>query len=329
MKLDRDFISGIVEKLPPTQFKKDGQYHGSARLFRLVAIDPKGRRFIVSCEVTGEFRALIAKALGKSGAMPKNDATDTPGWRSFAFDVRASVKVEPGRDGAPKFAVDVDEVKRRELDGAAGVFAKMLGKVFDEAVTKLADGRAATMSGKLNDKMLKQVEAFKKYGVFQEIEYAADGIVLRFDVTRLKSDGIAGYVYAEPAPGTVPFHRYKRPRWGDHFYTTDGSISSQTGYIYEKVACHVLDHPAPGTLPLEDWRRPRESYYITHPDAQALTRLGYHPEPVACHVYPEPKEGTVPLYRFVDPAQWASLLFNSSPCGVCEITIRSRTDALA
>ena len=255
MKLDRDFISGIVEKLPPTQFKKDGQYHGSARSFRLVAIDPKGRRFIVSCEVTGEFRAPIAKALGKSGAMPKNDATDTPGWRSFAFDVRASVKVEPGRDGAPKFAVDVDEVKQRAR-WRAGVFAKMLGKVFDEAVTKLADGRAATMSGKLNDKMLKQVEAFKKYGVFQEIEYAADGIVLRFDVTRLKSDGIAGYVYAEPAPGTVPFHRYKRPRWGDHFYTTDGSISSQTGYIYEKVACHVLDHPAPGTLPLEHWRRP-------------------------------------------------------------------------
>jgi hypothetical protein len=302
VKLDRDFIAGLIEKLPPTPFKKDGQYHGSARSYRLVGIDPKGRRFLVACEVGGEFRAPVGAALRRSEPAPKAEATNTPGWRSFTFDVTASVKVEPGSDGTPKFAVDVEEVKRRELEGAAGVLAKVLGKLFDDVVTKAADGKAATMSAKLNAKMLKQVESFKQYGVFCGIDYASDAVVLRFDVTRFKSEGIVGYVYAEPEPGTVPLYRYLRAGFGDHFYTTDTPPSGPPGYVYEGVACHVLNHSEPGAVALERWRRPRESLYITHPvDSLPLTRQGYRPEAIAYYVYPDPKPGTVPFYRFVDP----------------------------
>ena len=223
VKLDRDFLSGLVEKLPPAPFQKAGQYHGSARNFRLVAIDPKGRRFIVACEVSGEFRPPVATALRipdpPSTPVARNPDAQRPGWRSFAFDVRASVRVEPGVDGTPKFAVEVDEVKRRELDGAAGLLAKVLGKLFDDIVTKVADGKAATMSAKLNARVLKQVEAFKQYGVFCAIEYSPDDVVLRFDVTRLKSEGVAGYVFGTPEPGTTPLYRFVRPTVGDHFFT--------------------------------------------------------------------------------------------------------------
>jgi hypothetical protein len=302
VKLDRDFLAGLIEKLPPTPFKKDGQYHGSVRSYRLLGIDPKARRFLVACEVSGEFRPPVAAALRRSEPAPKPEATDTPGWRTFAFDVKASVKVEPGPDGTPRFAVDVDEVKRRELEGAAGVLAKVLGTLFDDAVTKVADGKAATLSAKLNSKMIQQVESFKQYGVFCGIDYGADAVVLRFDVTRFKSEGIVGYVYAEASPGSVPLHRYVRAWPGDHFYTTDTPPNGLPGYTYEGVACHVLDHPEPGSVPLERWRRPRESLYITHPaDPQSLIRQGYRPETIAFYVYPDAKPGTVPLYRFVDP----------------------------
>src|SRR4051812_20953758 len=33
--LDREFIAGLVEKVPPAAFQKAGQYRGSARGFRL------------------------------------------------------------------------------------------------------------------------------------------------------------------------------------------------------------------------------------------------------------------------------------------------------
>ena len=63
VKLDKDFIAGLIEKLPEAKFSKDGQYRGAARKFRLDAIDPVKRRFIVGCEVSGEFRPPIAGAL--------------------------------------------------------------------------------------------------------------------------------------------------------------------------------------------------------------------------------------------------------------------------
>ena len=40
VRLDKDFLAGIVEKLPPSPFEKKGQYRGTVHSYRLLAIDP-------------------------------------------------------------------------------------------------------------------------------------------------------------------------------------------------------------------------------------------------------------------------------------------------
>jgi hypothetical protein len=307
VKLDRDFIASLVEKLPPVPFQKEGQYHGSARAFRLLAIDPKTRRFLVACEVAGEFRPPIAQALRlpTAKASGKPGETDTPGWRAFTFDVKAGVRVEPGQEGSPRFQVDVEEVKRRELEGIAGALARVLGRSFDDLVTQVAAGKAALLSDKANARLQSKLAAFQQYGVFCGIDYFPDHIALTFDVTRLKSEGIVGYVFAEPTPGAVPLYRFVRPRPGDHYYSTDPEPNGLPGYVYEKVACYVLDQPRPGSVPLLRWRSRRECFYTQGVEsaslAPSLGRVGYRPEAVACHLYGQPSPGTVPLYQFVDP----------------------------
>ncbi len=307
VRLDQDFLAGLVEKLPPAPFGKAGQYRGSARGFRLTAIDPKARALVVACEVGGEFRPPIAgavrRAVTRPGTRPGPNASGPePGWRAFTFDVRASVHAEPGPDGTPLFRVDVDEVKRRELEGVAGALAKVLGRHFDGLVTQVADGKAALLSEKFNAQLRKKVAAFKEYGVLREVGYAPDRLVLTFDVTRFRADGVAGHVFDAPRPGTVPLYRWVRPGPNDHFYTTSpGTLPGHPYYVYERVSCHVLARPMPGTVPLHRWRGPREWFYTTAPDGEGVGRRGYRPETVACHVYPAPVPGTVPLYRFLDP----------------------------
>jgi hypothetical protein len=294
VKLDREFIAGLVEKVPPAPFKKDGQYRGSARGFRLAAIDPAGRRLVVACEVAGEYRPPVAQAVRKGDP--------DGGWKSFAFDVRASVKAEPGPDGAPRFWVDVDEVKRRELEGLPGALAKVLGRHFDDIVTQVADGKAALLSARVNDRLRQKIAAFKEYGVLREIAYAPDELVLTFDVTKFRSDGIAGYVFASPRDGTVPLHRWHRPGLGDRFYSI--SPAGPVGhpyYVYEGVSCHVYDSPRPGTVALNRWRGPREWFYTSSPDGEGIGRWGYRRETVACYVLSSPAPDAVPLYRFTDP----------------------------
>ena len=298
VKLDREFLSGLVEKLPPAPFSKAGQYRGSANHFRLIGIDPKGRRLLVGCVVSGEFRPPIAQAVHQN----QSDKNAGGGWKGFTFDVRAAVKAEPGSDGAPKFAVDIEEVKRRELDGLPGALAKILGRYFDDLVTQIADGKAAMMSGKINEQIRKKIDAFKEYGVLREIGYDTEYLQLIFDVTKYRADGIAGYVFAEPKPGTVPLHQWVRPRLGDRFYTTSlDRPRNHPYYLYESIACHVYPTRQPGTVPLNRWRGPREWFYTTAEDGEGMKKQGYHPEAIACFVYPARQEGTVPLYRFTDP----------------------------
>ena len=307
VKLDREFIAGLVEKLPPVPIQKEGQYRGNARAFRLLAIDPKMRRFMVACEVAGEFRPPIAQALRLPSAKPfgKPGETDTPGWRSFTFDVRAGVHVEPGLDGAPRFQVDVEEVKRRDMEGIAGALARILGRYFDDLVTQIAAGKAALLSDKVNARLQSKLASFQQYGVFCGIDYAPDHVTLTFDVTRLRSEGIVGYVFTEPTLGTVPLYRFVRPRPGDHYYTTSPEPSGVPGYVFEKVVCHVLDGPRPGSVPLLRWRSRRECLYVVAGDMTMLTytlgRLGYRPEGIACHIFAQPQPGASALYRFVDP----------------------------
>ena len=133
--------------------------------------------------------------------------------------MRSRVNVEPGGDAAPRFRIVIDEVKRRELDGFSGIIAKVLGQFFDELVTQLANGRASRLSEELNAEIVRRVALFKEYGVFYGIEYSPGELVLHFDLTRLRSEGIAGYVFTKPQPGSVPLYRWLHPGDHSHYYT--------------------------------------------------------------------------------------------------------------
>jgi hypothetical protein len=88
VKLEREYLAGLVEKMPPLPFhseKSRGRIHGC----RLVAIDARGRRFVVAGVVDGELRSL-------AGA-----------WRDFRFEVRVGIHVEAGPDGTPRCRIEV------------------------------------------------------------------------------------------------------------------------------------------------------------------------------------------------------------------------------
>ena len=196
----------------PAPFAKAGQYP------RLGARVPAGGDRPEEAAVRGRLRGLgRVPAADRRGGPPRGHAAlglappappgsePEPGWKSFAFDVRDSVFAEPGPDGVPRFRVDVDEVKRRELEGVAGALARVLGRHFDGIITQVADGRASTLNAKLNEKLRAKVAAFKEYGVLREIAYSPESVTLTFDVTRYKSEGIAGYVYSTPRRARWPF----------------------------------------------------------------------------------------------------------------------------
>ena len=114
----------------------------------------------------------------------------------FRSDVKAKVNVEPGLNGAPCFRIEIDELKRREIEGFSGVVARLLGQYFDELVTQIASGRASKLNRKLNDEIMKRINVFKDYGILCGVDYAQTGVVLSFDVTRFRLEGITGYVFA-------------------------------------------------------------------------------------------------------------------------------------
>src|SRR5262245_15300840 len=254
VKLDRDFLAGVVEKLPPSPFEKKGQYQGTIHSYRLLAIEPKLRRFLASCQVEGAFKPPASGPISEHVSRADEHKS---GERKFRFEIKAGVNVEAGPDAMPRFRIDVEEIKKAELEGFAGLLAKLLGKFFDDMVTQIADGRAALLNKKLNDEVLKRATIFKEYGAFCGIDYAADQVTLRFDLTRLKREGIAGYVFPAPGPGTVPLHRFFNRRNGSHDYTTTPGGPDRPGYTAEGVACHVLDRQAPGTVPFYAWHSRR------------------------------------------------------------------------
>jgi hypothetical protein len=293
VKLDREYLAGLIEKLPPLPFKSE-KSHGTTHDYRLIAIEPPTRRFVVACLVEGEF-----------------DPGPGP-WRKFLFEVRVGINVESAPNGTPRFRIDVEEVRRRELEGLTGTLARLLGKYFDDIVTRVAAGKANQLSGKLNAEIVKRVAAFKEYGVFTGIDYAPSLVTLHFEMTRFKADGVAGYVYpatstteaADPTaapPGTVPLYRAVHPRLGTHLYTLDRAEAERRGFRVEGVACQVFDRQFPETVPLYLWRIPRDGFYTTAPHGEGRARLGYRPGGIACFLYPVQKPGTIPFYRFVDP----------------------------
>jgi hypothetical protein len=308
VRLDRDFLGAVIEQLPAAPFKKDGQYRGEARSFRLIGIDPAKRRIVAACAVVGEYRPPVAAALHKAGAEVSGSDPSKGGWKAFHFDVAIGLHVEPGPDGAPRITVDVEEVKRRELEGVAGLLAKILGRHFDELVTQVADGKVALLSKKINDEVQKRLGSFRHYGVLRSIDYSADGVALAFDVTRLRLEGVVGYVFAEAQPGTVPLYRWVHPLRGDHFYTTTPGPLGQPGPAFrsEGIIGHVPASAGPGTVALHRWRGPREWFFTSDPRGEGLTRVGYHPEAFAFLLYTAPPPtGARPFYRFIDPRSYA------------------------
>ncbi len=298
VRLDKDFLAGIVEKLPPSPFEKKGQYRGTVHSYRLLAIDPRRRRFLAACQVEGHFRPPITGPVSERISRAEDH---TRGLRKFRFEITAGVNIEAGPDAMPRFRVEVEEVKKAELEGIAGLLAKLLGKFFDDMVTQLADGRASLLSQKLNSEVVKRSAVFKQYGAFCGIDYTADQVILRFDLTRFKSEGIVGYVFSTPLPGTVPLYRWFDRRVGSHEYTLSPGGPDRPNLVNEGIACYVFDHAVPGAVPLYGWHSRRDHLYTIAADGEGVLRTGYRPAGVTFFVNSAPAPGAVPLYRFLDP----------------------------
>lgn len=298
LRLSRDFLAGIIEKLPAVRFEKPDQYRGYVHGFRLFEIDARNRELVVGCQIDGEFRAPVNGPI--TDRVARRPGTPE-GWRKFGFDVRARVNVEPGGDASPRFRVAVEQVKRRDLDGATGLVAKALGQLFDDIITQFANGRASKLGDRLNAEVGRHVAMFHEYGVFRGIDYAPSELVLHFDLTRLRSQGVAGYVFAGERPGTVPLYRWRLPGDGAHFYTIRASAPDRPRAVREGVACFVLEHQAPGTVPLYHWTNGRNHFYTIQPDGEQTGRVGYQYRGPACFVFRDPLPGAVPLFRFYDP----------------------------
>jgi hypothetical protein len=298
VRLGRDFIAGIIEKLPPVEFEKPNQYRGLVHDFQLLEIDARNRQLLVACKIDGEFHAPvngpITDRVARSPRTPE-------GWRKFGFDLRARVNVEPGGDAAPRFRIGIDEVKRRDLDGATGLVAKALGQLFDDLVTQFANGRATRLSERLNAEIGRRVALFKEYGVFCGIEYSQAELLLHFDLTRLRAEGIAGFVFTEERPGTVPLYRWRHPGDGSHYYTIRPNAPDRPRAISEGISCFVLDHRVPDAVPLYRWNNGQDHLYTTELDGERAARLGYKYRGATCYVFHDRQPGTVPLYRFFDP----------------------------
>lgn len=298
VRLGRDFLGGLIEKLPPVSFEKPGQYRGMVHSFELVGIDPRDRVLLVGCKIDGEFHAPVNGPITDRVARSPH----TPeGWRKFGFNIRARVNVEPGREGAPRFRIAIDEVKRRGLDGATGLVARALGQFFDDLVTQFANGRASQLSQRLNLEIARRIALFKEYGVFCGIEYSQAELFLHFDLTRLRREGIAGFVFAGAQPGTVPLYRWRHPADGSFYYTIRPNAPDRPRAVAQGVACFVMDHRVPDAVPLFRWSNGQDHLYTTEIDGENAPRLGYKFRGAACYLFHDPLPGTVPLYRFYDP----------------------------
>jgi hypothetical protein len=297
IRLEKDFLAGVVEKLPPSPFEKAGQYRGSVHSYRLAGFDPKRRSLLAALTAEGEFKPPASGPISERVSRSKDHAE---GWRKFRFEIKASVNVEAGMDGSPRFKVDVDEVKRTELEGVAGLLAKILGKRFDEIATQVVDGKAASVNQQLNAEIMKRAAAFKDYGVFCGIDYAIDSVVLRFDLTRFKREGFVGYIHPEPRPGAAPLHRWLDTRTGAHLYTLAPSLETPGRYASDGIAGYVPDASTPGAKPIYAFHGRLDNFYTPAPENELIRPRLYRAEGIAFYVLAEAKDGAVPLYRFFD-----------------------------
>lgn len=295
IKLEKGYIAGVVEKLPPSPFQQEGKFRGSVHSYRLAGIDPARRRLMAAFTAEGEYKPPAAGPISEATSQSKD------GWRKFRFEIKASVNVEPGRDGTPRFHVEVDEVKRTELEGVAGLLAKLLGKQFDAIATQVVDGQTNSVNQKLNAEIMKRAAMYKDYGVLCGIDYDRDFVALKFDLTRLDRQGILGYVLEEPREGFVPLHRWLNARTGGHRYTLSETIDVPGAFTPEGIAGYVPAAGTPGAVPVTLYRGRIDHIYTADPAAERIRPRLFQSEGVAFHILPQPGPGTVPFYRFNDP----------------------------
>ena len=55
VKLGKDFLAGVIEKLPPAPFEKADKYRGMVHSYRLMAIDPRTRGSWSAARSRGNF----------------------------------------------------------------------------------------------------------------------------------------------------------------------------------------------------------------------------------------------------------------------------------
>jgi hypothetical protein len=307
IKLDQVFLSNILSKVPRSNFADEGKYRGFVDTFRFVRIDPKDRLLVLTCNIEGEFNetAIVAELTKNSRVRtpltPSKSAA--PAWRKFQFEARVAINMEPGGDGTPRLRFKIEDVKRRELTGMVGPLAKIMGRGFDSIVTSVADKKANAINDKLNAEVIKRVSMFRDYGMLCGVDYSVSQIVMLFDVTRLRSERIEGYVFATQLPGTTPLFRWVNIQKGDHFYTTSTHPPDPRSYRLEGISCFVMANESADTVPLLRYRSKAECFYTQSKDVESFKKVGYRLEGIACFVHKVAVPGSVPLYRFIDPAK--------------------------
>ena len=100
VKLGKDFLDGVVAKLPPTSFEKADKYRGTVHSYRLVAIDPRTRQFLVACQIEGEFHPPVT---GPDLRASRPEPANARRWRKFRFDVKARSTSSRGSMGSLGF----------------------------------------------------------------------------------------------------------------------------------------------------------------------------------------------------------------------------------
>jgi hypothetical protein len=139
--------------------------------------------------------------------------------------------------------------------------------------------------------------------VLQRIDYAPTEVVLHFDTTRFRAEGIAGHVFLAERPETVPLYRWFHPRNGSRYYTTVPNAPDRPNSVSDGIACYVHVQPVSGSVPVYWWTNGRDEFYTIAPDGEKAGRAGYSLRGIVAYIYRDPRPGTVPFYRFYDPAR--------------------------
>ena len=128
-------------------------------------------------------------------------------------------------------------------------------------------------------------------------------------VNGYRTEGVACYVFANPATGTTPLYRLFHSTSGDHFYTTssaerDTAVSAH-GYAAQGVTGNAFGGQQAGTTPLYRlFNEATHDHFYTTSSAErdsAVNVHGYRAESVACHVFQTQQAGSTALYRLFRP----------------------------